>query len=122
MRAIEAEAAGAPGTLLTVALAYSGRHDIVQAVRALARHQADAGLDDAAHTEQLLGRYLSTAGQPDIDLVIRTSGEQRLSGFMLWQTAHAELYFTSTTWPDFSRADFQQALHWYAHRQRRCGR
>ncbi|MFC5722271.1 polyprenyl diphosphate synthase [Streptomyces gamaensis] len=117
------EAAGGEGTTLNVALAYCGRHDIVQAVQAMARHGLlSTGPGEAAATERLVSRYLSTAGQPDPELVIRTSGEQRLSGFMPWQTAHAELYFTWTTWPDFTRNDFVRALEWYAGRRRRFGR
>ena len=85
-----------------MALAYSGRSDIADAVWALMRlHPAEA--TSGADVEGLLGRYLSTAGQPDPDLVIRTSGERRLSGFMTWQAAQAELYFTDTAWPDFNQ-------------------
>ncbi|MFE0420038.1 polyprenyl diphosphate synthase [Streptomyces tendae] len=122
LRAIERETAEAEGTTLNVALAYSGRHDIVQAVRAMMRHRTDTGADSTVPTEHLLSQHLSTAGQPDPELVIRTSGEQRLSGFMPWQTAHAELYFTEVPWPAFDKNDFDVALHWYAHRQRRHGK
>jgi short-chain Z-isoprenyl diphosphate synthase len=72
-------------------------------------------------TEQTIDRYLSTAGQPDVDLVIRTSGERRLSGFMPWQTTQAELYFTDTYWPDFTGEDLRRTLDWFAHRDRRFG-
>jgi short-chain Z-isoprenyl diphosphate synthase len=121
LRAIAHETTGAQGCTLTVALAYDGRQDIVQAVRALMEQQADAELGDDARIERLLSRYLSTAGQPDPDLVIRTSGEQRLSGFMPWQTAHSELYFCDTPWPAFERHHFQQALDAFALRTHRFG-
>ncbi|MFI6013365.1 polyprenyl diphosphate synthase [Streptomyces sp. NPDC051243] len=117
---IERETAHARGTTLNVALAYSGRSDIVDAVVALLQHHGTEHLDSGA-VEQLLAGYLSTAGQPDLDLVIRTSGEQRLSGFMPWQTAQAELYFTDVPWPAFDRCNFDQALRWYADRDRRFG-
>ena len=107
------------GMTINVAIAYSGRGDIVQAVSALLL-RGDLGTNQV--TEQQLEGLLSTAGQPDIDLVIRTSGEQRLSGFMPWQTAEAELYFTETPWPDFDRSSFEKALQWYAIRNRRFGR
>ncbi|MFE3583286.1 polyprenyl diphosphate synthase [Streptomyces vinaceus] len=120
LRAFEADTAGARGTTLNVAVAYSGRDDITQAVRTLVYRHGGENLDTAT-TELLLSRYLSTAGQPDPDLVIRTSGEQRLSGFMLWQTAQAELYFSPTPWPDFDHDAFTEALRWYTHRTRRHG-
>ncbi|MEU9057040.1 polyprenyl diphosphate synthase [Streptomyces sp. NPDC048384] len=122
LRAIAHDTTGAPGCTLTVALAYDGRQDIVQAVRALVAQEADADLDDAARTERLLSRYLSTTGQRDPDLVIRTSGEQRLSGFMPWQTAYSELYFCDTPWPAFEERHFQQALDAFAARTLRFGR
>jgi short-chain Z-isoprenyl diphosphate synthase len=121
LHALDQQTRGFRGVTLNVAIAYSGRSDIVNAVRALVQHQAGQEREEAV-TETRLAQHLSTAGQPDIDLVIRTSGEQRLSGFMPWQTAEAELYFTPTSWPDFARAHFDQALHWYAHRDRRFGR
>ncbi|UBI41300.1 MULTISPECIES: polyprenyl diphosphate synthase [Streptomyces] len=107
------------GITLNVAVAYSGRDDIVSAVRSLIRSDGAGG---GAVTEDRLARHLSTAGQPDVDLVIRTSGEQRLSGFMVWQVAEAELYFTDTAWPDFDHHSFDAALRWYHGRHRRFGR
>ncbi|RSO06933.1 di-trans,poly-cis-decaprenylcistransferase [Streptomyces sp. WAC 06783] len=113
---------GAGGTwgTLNVAVGYAGRADIVTAVRALL-HSGDG---HPAHNvgETDLAQHLSTAGQPDIDLVIRTSGEQRLSGFMPWQAAYAEFYFTPVLWPDFSADDFATALDFYQTRQRRYGK
>jgi short-chain Z-isoprenyl diphosphate synthase len=120
LRAIEAQTQDATGTVLNVAVAYSGRADIAHAAATLIhRHQVQDL--DAIAVERLLCRYLSTAGQPDIDLVIRTSGEERLSGFMPWQAAQAELYFTPVLWPDFGLSEFRAALHSYAQRSRRCG-
>ncbi|MFE6103689.1 polyprenyl diphosphate synthase [Streptomyces laurentii] len=121
LRAVERRSEEARGMTINVALAYDGRHDIVNAVVELLHRHATQPLDGLA-VEDLLARYLSTAGQPEIDLVVRTSGEQRLSGFMPWQTAFSELYFTDTAWPDFDHDDFRAALAWYAGRQRRHGR
>ncbi|WP_199931041.1 polyprenyl diphosphate synthase [Streptomyces sp. CB02923] len=121
LRALAHQTRDIRGVTLNVALAYCGRSDIVDAVRALVEQKTGPACDGAV-TEDRLTQHLSTAGQPDIDLVIRTSGEQRLSGFMPWQTAEAELYFTSTPWPDFDRADFEKALQWYADRDLRFGR
>ncbi|MEV4743718.1 polyprenyl diphosphate synthase [Streptomyces sp. NPDC049555] len=115
LRSVERRTADAPGSVLTVAVAYDGRRDIVAAAAHASRHPA------AEITEDLLASYLSTAGHPDIDLLIRTSGEMRLSGFMPWQSAHAELYFTPVCWPDFDRTQFDRALAAYAERDRRYG-
>ncbi|MFD9698354.1 polyprenyl diphosphate synthase [Lentzea sp. NPDC059081] len=121
LRAVEAATRHHDGTTLNVAVAYSGRDDILTAVRALVDEHRDSRLDVAGITEKQLSRHLSTAGQPDVDLLIRTAGEQRLSGFMPWQADQAELYFTDTPWPDFDRPQFTRALTWYAHRVRRFG-
>jgi len=114
-----------PGLLVNVAVGYGGRREIADAVRGLLQEHAEKGasleevaeLLDADH----IAEHLYTRGQPDPDLVIRTSGEQRLSGFLLWQTAHAEFYFCDALWPDFRRVDFLRALRSYAQRQRRYG-
>lgn len=99
---------------LVVALSYGGRDEIVRACqRAIA-----AGV---CASEEEFSRYLDTADIPDPDLIIRTSGEQRLSNFLLWQAAYAEFYFTSVLWPDFGRDEFQKALESYAGRERRLG-
>ncbi|MEU5420152.1 polyprenyl diphosphate synthase [Streptomyces sp. NPDC020799] len=116
LRSARAQRAGT----LTIAVAYDGRADIVTAIRSLL-HERTPEERTCPIDESAVGRHLSTAGQPDIDLVIRTSGEQRLSGFMPWQAAHAELYFTDTLWPDFTRGDFDEARRWFAGRQRRHG-
>ncbi|MFI1801135.1 polyprenyl diphosphate synthase [Streptomyces sp. NPDC020379] len=121
LRALEEDTRGIAGVTLNAAVAYSGRGDIVDAVHTLTQQRGADGEHDQPVTEHLVARHLSTAGQPDIDLVIRTSGEQRLSGFMPWQTAEAELYFTDADWPGFTHDDFLRALHSYAGRDRRHG-
>ncbi|MBF6465219.1 di-trans,poly-cis-decaprenylcistransferase [Nocardia beijingensis] len=122
LREVAQRTADCPGAVLNVAVSYSGRKDIAAAAGALLSGAANrlTGLD-LAEVEHQLVQGLSTAGQPDIDLLIRTSGEQRLSDFMLWQAAHAELYFTETLWPDFQADHFELALRWYGQRQRRYG-
>ena len=99
--------------------------EIVDAVRELLRDAAREGREIADLAETLgaedIENYLYTRGQPDPDLVIRTSGEQRLSGFMMWQSAYSEFYFCEALWPDFRRVDFLRALRDYARRQRRFG-
>jgi len=103
-----------------------GRLLAAEAVQRLLAEYADKGLDLAGAAERVtpdeIARHLYTAGMPDPDLIIRTSGEVRLSGFLLWQSAHAEYYFADTYWPDFRKVDFLRALRSYAQRQRRFGR
>jgi short-chain Z-isoprenyl diphosphate synthase len=114
-----------PGLLVNVAVGYGGRREIADAVRGLLQEHAEKGasLEEVATLLDVdhIAEHLYTRGQPDPDLVIRTSGEQRLSGFLLWQTAHAEFYFCDALWPDFRRIDFLRALRSYALRQRRYG-
>ena len=114
-----------PGVLVNVAVGYGGRREIADAVRAmLSAHAAQgATLEEVAEFLDVdhIAEHLYTKGQPDPDLVIRTSGEQRLSGFLLWQSAHSEFYFCDAYWPDFRRVDFLRALRAYAARQRRYG-
>jgi len=112
--------AGNDGIVLTVAANYGGQWDIVQAVRRwqAAHPQADA----RGITQEHLAKYLSTSHMPDPDLLIRTGGEQRISNFLLWQVAYAELYFTDVLWPEFYTAQIELALDWYQTRQRRFGR
>ncbi len=112
--------AGSSGLLLNLALSYSGRAEMVDAVRAILRGQP--GIDPAAVDETFLANFLYTAGLPDPDLLIRTSGELRLSNFMLWQLAYAELWITDTLWPDFRRRHLYQAVADYQRRERRFGR
>lgn len=106
---------------LNIALNYGGRDELVRASRQLALAVSQGKLAPEAIEESHLEAFLDTAGQPDPDLVIRTSGEKRLSNFLLWQLAYAEIYLTDTHWPDFREADLQQALQAYAARQRRFG-
>jgi short-chain Z-isoprenyl diphosphate synthase len=113
------------GAQVNIAVGYGGRQEIADAVRSLLQEHAAAGgtieeLIDVLDVN-LIAKHLYTRGQPDPDLVIRTSGEQRLSGFLLWQSAHSEFYFCEVNWPDFRRIDFLRALRSYAHRQRRFG-
>ena len=106
---------------LNVALSYGGRSEIVAAAQAIAAAVAAGTLDPASVTEATFGRYLFTAGMPDPDLVIRTSGERRVSNFLLWQSAYAEFLFPEVLWPDFSQAHFEGALADFGQRERRFG-
>ena len=106
---------------LTLALSYGSRTELTRAVQALAAEAAAGRLDPAAITPDALAAKLWTADLPDPDLLIRTGGDLRLSNFLLWQCAYAELYFTPTLWPDFGENDFQAALAAYAGRERRYG-
>ena len=116
---------GRPGVLVNVAICYGGRREIADAVRSLLLAHAAQGSSLEAVAEWLdvehIAEHLYTRGQPDPDLVIRTSGEQRLGGFLLWQSAHSEFYFCDAYWPDFRRVDFLRALRAYSARQRRYG-
>ncbi|MFC7403093.1 isoprenyl transferase [Citricoccus sp. GCM10030269] len=122
---LQASTADADGVHVNVAVGYGGRREIVDAVKELLL-EADAEGRTAAEVagelsdEQIAAR-LYTRGQPDPDLVIRTSGEQRLSGFLMWQSAYSEFYFCEALWPDFRRVDFVRALRDFASRQRRFG-
>ncbi len=113
------------GMTVNVAIGYGGRQELVDAVRALLKEHAEAGtsLSDLAEVLDVehIAAHLYTKGQPDPDLVIRTSGEQRLSGFLLWQSANSEFWFCEAYWPDFRRVDFLRALRDYAARERRFG-
>jgi undecaprenyl diphosphate synthase len=124
VRAItSAEAATAAGTRLNlnVALSYGGRAEIASAAREIARRVAAGTLDPERVDEDLFGGFLGTAGMPDPDLIIRTSGEQRISNFLLWQAAYAEFVFQDVLWPDYGAAQFNAALAEYARRERRYG-
>ena len=111
---------------VNIAVGYGGRQEIADAVRELLRERAAAGasLEEVAASlsEEDITDHLYTKGQPDPDLVIRTSGEQRLSGFLLWQSVHSEYYFCEVNWPAFRRVDFLRALRDFASRERRLGR
>jgi undecaprenyl diphosphate synthase len=105
------------GLMLTGALSYGSQEEIIHAVRQIVRE----GLSPDAINEKTFENYLYTAGLPHPDLIIRTSGEMRLSNFLLWQAAYSELYFTETLWPDFGREEFALALEEYQNRERRFG-
>jgi len=117
----EALTAGNTRLNLTVALSYGGRSEIVDAARAIAQAVAAGTLDPKAVTEAVFTSFLSTAGMPDPDLVIRTSGERRVSNFLLWQAAYAEYLFPEVLWPDFNATHFESALADFAARHRRYG-
>ena len=114
-----------PGVLVNVAVGYGGRREIADAVRSLLLEHANRGTSIEELAEVLdvehIADHLYTAGQPDPDLVIRTSGEQRIGGFLLWQTIHSEFYFCDAYWPAFRKVDFLRALRSYAARSRRFG-
>lgn len=126
IRKAEAATAGYDGPVLNIAMAYGGREEITEAMRRYLRDRIAAGdpveriadeLDGAA-----IGSYLYTSGLPEPDLILRTSGEVRLSGFLLWQSAYSEYYFSDTHWPAFRKIDFLRALRSYNERHRRFGR
>ena len=116
---------GRPGITVNAAICYGGRREIADAVRSLLQAHASEGrsIEEVADLLDVehIADHLYTRGQPDPDLVIRTSGEQRLSGFLLWQTANTEFHFTDVYWPDFRRVDFLRALRDYSARHRRFG-
>jgi undecaprenyl diphosphate synthase len=107
--------------ILTIALSYGARAEIVAAVREIARQVVSGGLAVDAIDEGCFARHLFTADLPEPDLLIRTSGEQRISNFLLWQSAYSEFVFTKTLWPDFSKSDLQQAIDEFGGRERRYG-
>ena len=107
---------------LVLALSYSGRWDLTQAAQRLAADVAAGKVQPTAVTEATVTTYLATAGMPDPELLIRTSGEQRISNFLLWQLAYTELYITPVLWPDFRRSHFRDALQAYQGRERRFGK
>jgi short-chain Z-isoprenyl diphosphate synthase len=125
LKAAEEATRDVDGMLVNVAVGYGGRREIADAVRALLLEKAGSGmtLEELAGVVDVehIAEHLYTRGQPDPDLVIRTSGEQRLGGFLLWQSAQSEFYFCEAYWPDFRRVDFLRAIRAYAQRERRHG-
>ncbi len=125
LKAAEEATRDVDGMLVNVAVGYGGRREIADAVRSLLLEASAQGmsLDELATTIDVehIAEHLYTKGQPDPDLVIRTSGEQRLGGFLLWQSAKSEFYFCEAYWPDFRRVDFLRAIRAYAQRERRFG-
>ena len=125
IRELQRQTADVGKGVVNVAIGYGGRQEIADAVRALLLEHAAKGtsieqLAEVLHVDHIAA-HLYTKGQPDPDLVIRTSGEQRLSGFLLWQSAHSEFYFCEVLWPDFRKVDFLRALRAYSERERRFG-
>ncbi len=125
LKAAEEATCDVEGMLVNVAVGYGGRREIADAVRSLLADHASRGtsLEELASIIDVehIAEHLYTKGQPDPDLVIRTSGEQRLGGFLLWQSAKSEFYFCEAYWPDFRRVDFLRAIRAYAQRERRFG-
>lgn len=125
LREAAASTEGGTGTHVNVAVGYGGRQEIADAVQSLLSEKLRAGLSGEELVRSItvggIDGHLYTSGQPDPDLVIRTSGEQRLSGFLLWQSAYSEIWFTEAYWPEFRRVDFLRALRDYAARHRRFG-
>jgi len=117
IRSAEERTSGGTRMTLNICFNYSGRAEIVDAARALVAARADPNAIDEVH----FAEHLYTAGQPDVDLVIRTGGDKRTSNFLLWQAAYAELVFCAKFWPDFDEADFDEALAEYVRRDRRFG-
>ena len=109
------------GLTLNLALNYGGRAELVRAMPQMARKIEDGELQAGEINEEAIHQHLYTSGLPDPDLIIRTSGEQRLSNFLIWQAAYAEFYYTEVLWPDFTKDDFHKALQAYQQRQRRMG-
>jgi short-chain Z-isoprenyl diphosphate synthase len=125
LKEIDERTSAIEGMTVNVAIGYGGRREIADAVRSLLQEHAEAGrsIEEVAQVLDVehIAEHLYTKGQPDPDLVIRTSGEQRLSGFLLWQSAHSEFYFCEAYWPDFRKVDFLRAIRAYAARHRRYG-
>lgn len=117
----EQKTAGNTGLCLTVAIAYGGRWDIIEASKSVAREVAAGSLQVDNIDDAVFASHLQLAGLPDPDLLIRTGGEHRVSNFLLWNIAYAELFFTDVLWPDFTRNVFDEALELYAGKQRRFG-
>ncbi len=116
------ETASHTGLNLILALNYSGRWDLEQAVQQMAKDQSEGKIKAEAIDQDLIGSYLSTKGIPDPELMVRTSGEMRISNFLLWQMAYTELYFTDVLWPDFRKKHLQEAIDVYKKRERRFGK
>ena len=121
IREVEEVGAHKTGMILNLAMNYGGRAEILRATRELAQEAKDGKLDPAAIDEELFSRRLYTHDEPDPDLIIRPSGEQRLSNFLLWQAAYSEFVYFDILWPDFRKEDLIEALRIYASRQRRFG-
>ncbi len=122
MRAAVAATRKNTGMTVVLAVSYGGREEITRAVRAIARKAKRGQLEPEQVTDAVVRSHLATGNVPDPDLLIRTSGEMRVSNFFLWQLAYTEIYVTNTLWPDFREREFQEALGFFEQRQRRFGR
>ena len=121
IKELESASAHNDGLNLQIAMNYGSRDEITRGMRKMAQDVADGKVSPDQITEDTIGSYLDTAGVPDPDLLIRTSGEQRLSNFLMWQLAYTEFYFTDVAWPDFHKAELVQAIEKYNQRDRRYG-
>lgn len=122
LKAAKSETADHTGLNLILALNYSGKWDLEQAVKRLVHDQQDGKIDTGEINQALIDQYLSTNGIPDPELMVRTSGEMRISNFLLWQMAYTELYFTDVLWPDFRKEHLEEAITVYMKRERRFGK
>ena len=122
MRSAEALTANNQTLQLNIVMNYSGRWDIIEATRTLAQRVQAGDLQLSELDEAVFSNTLATSGLPEPDLLIRTSGEQRISNFFLWQLAYSELYFTPVAWPEFTPSEFEKALAWFVSRERRYGK
>ena len=121
IRELEEATVNNGGLNFTIALNYGSRDELTRAAKKMAQDCADGKLNPAEITEDVFASYLDTAGIPDPDLMIRTSGEQRLSNYLLWQLAYSEFYFTDVPWPDFTKKELEKGVEEYNHRHRRFG-
>ena len=121
IKVLEEESAKNTGLHLQVAINYGGRDEILRSVRAALKDYEEKKFSVEEMDEARFASYLDTAGIPDPDLMIRTSGEQRLSNYLLWQLAYTEFYFTNVLWPDFDREELEKAIEYYNSRDRRFG-
>ena len=121
IREVEEVSASNTGLNFTVALNYGGRDEIVRSIKKLANDVASGNVKPEDIDESCFAGYLDTNGLPDPDLMIRTSGEQRLSNYLLWQLAYSEFYFTDVLWPDFGKKDLEAAIKWFNSKERRFG-
>lgn len=121
IEACEAETRGNPGLVLNVAINYGGRAELIHAMKTIAEEIRESKLAPEEITEETIASHLYPSDAPDVDLLIRTGGESRISNFLLWQASYSELYFTPVLWPDFTAEELHKAVDWYADRDRRFG-